>query len=69
MRQIGIYIIICLVLSNGGPDRFPKQNVKLEFVKQKWTVTYIMWTSGFDRLYNDSVYDMYAPVAIQDNTL
>jgi hypothetical protein len=43
--------------------------VKLEFVKQKWTLTYIMWASGFVRLYNDSVYDMYAPVVIQDTTL
>ena len=49
------------------PDRFPKQIVKLEFVK-KWTVTYIMWASGFVLLYNDFVYDMYAPVVIQDKT-
>ena len=29
----------------------------------------MMSTSGFVRLYNDFVYDMYAPVVIQDKTL
>ena len=50
-----------------GPDKFPKQIVKLEFVKNG-TVTYIMWEWAFDfvLLYNDFVYDMYAPVVIQD---
>jgi hypothetical protein len=43
--------------------------VELEFVKKKWTVTYIMWASGFVRLYNDFVYDMYAPGVIQDKIL
>ena len=52
-----------------GSDRFPKQIVKIEFVK-KLTVTYIMWewASDFVLLYNDFVYDMYAPVVIQDKT-
>ena len=52
-----------------SPDKFPKQIVKLEFV-ENWTVTYIMWewASGFVLLYNDFVYDMSAPVAIQDKT-
>ena len=27
-----------------------------------------MWASGFVSLYNDLVYDMYAPVVIQDKT-
>ena len=44
-----------------GPDRFPKQIVKLEFVKK---LTVIMWASGFVLLY-DFVYDMHAPVVIQ----
>jgi hypothetical protein len=44
-----------------GPDRFPKQIVKFEFVKK---LAVIMWASGFVLLY-DFVYDMHAPVVIQ----
>ena len=39
-----------------GPDRFPKQIVKLEFVKKKFTVFVLLY---------DFVYAMHAPVVIQ----
>ena len=39
-----------------GPNRFPKQIVKLEFVKKKFTVFVLLY---------DFVYAMHAPVVIQ----
>ena len=42
-----------------------KQNVELEFVKKNE----LLHISGFVRLYNDFVYDMYAPGVIQDKIL